>query len=349
MVQQLQPATVESITVMDGAHVVGIDIGGTNLRLALADSAGAIVARWSASTTGTHSAQSVVALMLKGIDHLLQEAGLSRNTLRAVAVGAPGITNVEEGVIIATSYLLGWRDVPLRDMLETALGVPAAIDNDVNLAAFGESWIGAAQGVQDFVFFAIGTGIGAGIVLHGNLFYGMRWTAGEIGYMLVPGVTLEPGAQDTPGALELLVGGQGIRNQWQKMWDKSKTQLPKDLTATQIFDEALNNGDTLAQAILQQSARAIAYAIYNISLILSCPLFVLGGSVGLHPALVNAIRSILEERNGRALPEIKQSALGADAQLAGAILLALNTAQKRSGCKDISIATDVVAINTSVP
>lgn len=327
MVQRFTPPRTEERAAAAHGHVVGIDIGGTNLRVALADSAGAILATWSASTTGTNSAQSVIDLILQGVDHLLRETALPRSALRAAAAGAPGITDIDTGVVLATSYLLGWRDVPLRDMLESALRLPVAVDNDVNLAALGERWAGAAQGVRDFVFLAIGTGIGAGIVLNGNLFHGMQWTAGEIGYMMVPGVTEEPIHQDDPGPLESLAGGEGIRSHWEKIWDRSKTALPENLTATQIFDYAASGGDPLAQAILQQSARAIAYAAYNIFLILSCPLIVFGGSIGLHPALLGAAQEVLRQRNTRALPQFAVSALGADAQMAGAVCLALDTAR----------------------
>ena len=99
---------------------------------------------------------------------------------------------MDEGIVIATSYLMGWRDVPLRALLEARLGVPAAVENDVNTAAIAESQIGAGQGMRDFVFLAVGTGIGAGIVLNGRLFHGMNWSAGEIGYMLVPGTSVKP-------------------------------------------------------------------------------------------------------------------------------------------------------------
>jgi len=331
MAQQLNFGAIEPIPFVESSngHVIGIDIGGTNLRLALADSSGTVVAKWSASTAGTRSAQSVIDLIVEGVGHLLQQCSLPQSALRAVAAGVPGVTDVDAGVVIATSYLMGWRDVPMRALLESALDVPAAVDNDVNLAALGESWAGIAKGMRDFVFLAVGTGIGAGIVLNGALFHGMGWTAGEIGYMLVPGASEEPVEDDEPGALEGLAGGEGIRSQWQNEWGKDKTSLPKDLTATQIFDCAANDGDPLAQAILHQSARTLAYAIYNMSLILSCPLFVLGGSIGLHPALCSATEAILHERNGRSLPQLTRSALGADAQLTGAIRLALNTAMAR--------------------
>ena len=173
-------------------YVVGADIGGTSLRLALAGMDGKILGKWTVSTAGIRDPHKVVSLIQEGVDDLLQQNSVPRSLLRAVAAGAPGVTNVDEGVVIATSYLMGWRDVPFRALLEAKLGVPVAVDNDVNVAAIAESKIGAARGVKDFVFVALGTGIGAGIVLNGQIFHGMNWSAGEIGYLLVPGTPVTP-------------------------------------------------------------------------------------------------------------------------------------------------------------
>jgi glucokinase len=312
----------------DSSYVVGADIGGTNLRLGLADGHGTIVARWSASTTGIRNPDAVVALVSDGIEAMLRQTSVPRNSLRAIAAGAPGVTDVDQGIVIATSYLMGWRDVPLRALLEAALGVPASIDNDVNLAAIGESWAGAARGTSDFVFLAIGTGIGAGIMLNGQIFRGHGWTAGEIGYLLVPGTSEEPVERGKPGALEAIVGGEGIKAQWESRWSETATPLPKSATATQIFDHALEH-NPLALQILEDASRTLAYAIYNISLILNCPLFVLGGGVGVHPALCDATANILAQRSARVQPQLIRSALGSEAQLAGAIRLALDTIDSR--------------------
>jgi glucokinase len=307
-------------------YVVGVDIGGTSLRLALANSAGVLVDRWSASTIGARDAGTVVGVIREGVDLLLRTASLTQDSLSAIAVGAPGVTNTDSGVVIATSYLMGWRDVPLREMLETEFGVPASVENDVNLAAIGELSAGAAQDNSDFVFLAVGTGIGAGIVLNGQLHRGSIWTAGEIGYMLVPGVSEAPVERGKPGALEGFVGGEGIKAQWQSRWSNDLTTLPSDASPTQIFDHALE-GNALAQQVLELAGRTLAYAIYNVSLILNSPLFVLGGSIGIHPALSDACRVVLDERRARVQTRLVCSTLGADAQLVGAVFLAIETAQ----------------------
>ena len=319
----------ESSAAKDGGYVAGVDIGATNLRLALANLAGTVVARWSSSTVGIRDPQAVIALIREGIRELLAAVSAPCGALHAVAAGAPGITNVDSGVVIATSYLMGWRDIPLRTLLEDALGAPAMVDNDVNLAAIGEHWIGAAQGVQDFVFIGIGTGVGASIMLNGVPFRGCGWGAGEVGYMLVPGITEFQSEPGEPGGLERIIGGDGIKAQWQSIWRAGKTSLPKDLTATQIFDHALT-GDPLAQSLLDQTARMLAHAVYNMHVVLDCPLFVLGGGVGVHPGLCRATEEMLDQLKMRDHPRLITSALGPDAQQMGALRLALDLARRSS-------------------
>jgi glucokinase len=329
MTQQQAGSTIaaqeESSAAKDGGYVAGIDIGGTNLRLALANRSGTVVARQSSSTVGIRDPHAVIALIHEGIRELLESLSAPCSALHAVAAGAPGITNVDSGVVIATSYLMGWRDIPLRALLEDALGAPATVDNDVNLAAIGEHWIGAAKGVQDFVFIGIGTGVGASIMLNGVPFRGSSWGAGEIGYMLVPGIKEFQSKPGEPGGLESIIGGDGIRSQWKSIWRADKTSLPNDLTATQIFDCALT-GDALAQSLLEQTARMLSQAVYNINLVLNCPLFVLGGGVGVHSGLCKATEEMLNRLKMRDQPKLITSALGADAQQMGALRLALDLA-----------------------
>ncbi|HTJ29616.1 MAG TPA: ROK family protein [Acidobacteriaceae bacterium] len=311
-------------------YVLGIDIGGTNLRLALADSNAAILNTWSRNLQQSPDPASVVALICEGAQSLLQEAGLPPSSLIACAAGAPGITDTDRGVVLATSYLLGWRNVPLQALLEEALNIPAAIDNDVNIAALGEFHAtehDKHKDARNFVFLAIGTGIGAGILLNGQLHRGETFSAGEIGYMLVPGVSEIPAAEDEPGALESRIGGTGLRNQWRTLWNPSQTRLPIDAAPTEIFAEAAT-GAPLATQLLDSSARILAYAIYNIALVLNCRLFVLGGGAGMHPAFLTSVQQHVNARNPYAPITVLASTLGPAAQLAGAVHLALETAAR---------------------
>jgi glucokinase len=146
--------------------------------------------------------------------------------------------------------------------------------------------------------------------------------------MLVPGTSVKPVERGEPGALEDIVGGEGIKAQWQSAWREDLTQLPRELVATEIFDHAAA-GDVLARSVLSKSAQTLAYAIYNLAVVLNCPLFVLGGSVGMHPAFWKATQEILELRDKRVQPKLVRSTLGPDAQVNGAICLAIETALSR--------------------
>jgi glucokinase len=308
-------------------HVIGVDIGGSNLRVALADMTGRIIGKWTASTRSTSSPEMVISQIQKGSYDLLKQAAIPRSSLLAVAAGAPGVTDRRAGVVFSTSYLKGWKNVPFGRLLESALRVPATVENDVKLAAIAENWVGAANGIPDFVFLAIGTGIAAGIFVNGQLVHGADWVAGEVGYLIVPGTPQAPAKQGSPGPLESRIGGEGIRRYWLGLNSQQKNAgRNHDLSATGIFYHALT-GNRRAKAVLEQSARILAFAIYNISTVLNSSLFVLGGGVGTNGPLLAATRRILEPYTQPARPKLIASALGADAQLIGAIRLALDKAE----------------------
>lgn len=302
-------------------YVGGVDLGGSNIRLALADLEGKIAARWTVSTRGNRTPSRIVSLIHSGLVKLLRQAQIPRAKLRAIGLGAPGITDVQAGIVLSAPHLSGWHMVPLRDLLESKLKVPAVIENDVNVAAVGESWTGSAKGISNFVFIAIGTGIGAGIYINDRLYHGSDWAAGEVGYLLVPGASVSPILIERPGSLESTIGGNGIERAWRKLFPGGRNGN-QHLRATEIFDLALR-GDSGARALLHLSAQVLAHAITNISLLLNTSLVVLGGAIGTSEPLLRATREILE-RNDFARPRLAISMLGADAQLHGAIRLALD-------------------------
>jgi glucokinase len=305
--------------------VAAVDIGGSNLRVALADLSGNIVGRWNASTKATSSPEMVIAQIERGIERLFRQASSSPGSLLSMAVGVAGATDSKKGHVLATSYLKGWKDVPLRQMLESRLRVPAAIENDVRMAALGEHWRGVARGVKDFVFLAIGTGIGAGVLANGKLIHGAYGTAGEVGYMLVPNANENPARPGEPGALESLLGGDGIQRRWLSV--SSDGASARNLTATEIFARA-DAGDPLAKRLLDQSAKLLAHTVYNISLVLNSAVFVLGGGIGVSASLRDASNRILAKYNTPSRPKLVISSLGTDAQLTGAIWLALTMAKR---------------------
>ena len=305
-------------------YVLGADIGGSNVRLALADLNGTVIGRWGASLRTERGPKAVVEMVSSGITQLTQQQKVPLKKILQLAAGAPGITDVTAGRVLSAPNLTGWNDVPLRDLLQTKTGIPTMIENDVNLGALGENWAGAARNADNFVFLSIGTGAGAGVVLNGRLHHGATWSAGEVGYMLVPGLPDDPPATDRPGALETAIGGHGIERGWM---DQARPNRSASIRATDVFDLAAS-GDRKAREFLNRAAGHLAMAVTNLSLVLDLSLVVLSGGTGGHPALLQAVQRRLE-RNQFARPTLVLSALDGEAQLYGAIWLALQAAEAR--------------------
>lgn len=305
-------------------YVIGADIGGSTVRLALADLSGAIVGHSSAGLRSNRSPEAVTSIIAAGIQQLSRDHKVTEKKILAIAAGAPGITDVNAGRVLSAPNLTSWHDVPLRDLLQDKTGIPTIVENDVNLAALGESWRGAARDVANFVFLAIGTGAGAGVVLDGRLHHGATWSAGEVGYMMLPGLSSEAPAHLRVGALESVIGGRPIEQAWAEL--DGAAASGKKLTATAIFNLAAEGNDR-AREVLSRTAGFLAMAITNLSLVLDLSLVVLGGGVGSHPALVESTRRALE-RNEFARPHVVVSRLGPAAQIYGAIWLALQAAEE---------------------
>lgn len=310
-------------------YVAGVDIGGTTLRIALADLNGKVLGKSSVLMEADSNPQNVVNWIASGIRQLLGQYRIPRKKLLMICAGAPGITDVRNGIVISAPNLCRWKHVPLRKMLEASIEVPATIENDVNLGAIGEHASGTARGVKDFVFLAIGSGIGAGIFVNGSLYHGAHWTAGEIGYLYNP-LNGEPHMDvNRPGALESLIGGRAIEDAWRKKLNQNgpRERRLRSLKATEVFDLA-ESGNAKASEILKHTAGILAGAISTLGLILDTSLVVLGGGVGDHPALVEATTRILAQ-NQFARPKLVLSRLGRDAQLCGSIWLGLRMTENR--------------------
>ncbi len=307
--------------------VVGVDIGGSQVRVALADLNGSIVGKWSKATPADRTPEGIARLITAGIRELRRQNRIPSRKLLALGAGAPGITDVRAGIVLSAPCLSRWQNVPLRQLLERNTRIPTAVENDVNLGALGESWCGSARGAKNFIFLAMGTGVGAGLFVNGHLYHGSDWAAGEIGYLHVPGTAEMPLAIARPGPLESVIGGHGIQRSWRKLCaGKGKhRRLSLRLKPTEVFDQALS-GQPESRQLLEQTARILAAVIANVSVILNPSLVVFGGGIGTNPSLFEATRRILE-RNEFARPRLALSLLGPDAQLFGAIRLALDQAR----------------------
>lgn len=252
---------------------------------------------------------------------LLRKQKKTRGQLLAVVVGVPAITNVEEGSVLSISTLEGWRSVPLRAMLSKIANCLVIVENDMNLAALGEHYCGAAQAEKNFVFMKIGTNVGAGVFLSGRIHHGSQWSAGEIAYLRLPSISRRQPTIHEFGELEMVLTSSGILKSWQEESGKA-SRTGREIDAVGILNLA-QAGDVRAEKIVRQRAEIVADIIVNLSLILNPGLILLGGEIGSHPALIDLVRKQLEG-DEFAVTKVGASAPGNRAVLWGAISLALD-------------------------
>jgi glucokinase len=306
-------------------YVAGIDVSANLIRVGIADLSGQLLGESTAETGEKTWPMAVVERMVSLLAALREELRIPAKRLLAVGVAAPGITDVDAGMVVSVPSMQGWENVPLGSLLAEKLRVPVIVENDVNLAALGEHSYGIAQGERNFVFVHIGRGVGAGLIVNGQIHHGPEWTAGEIGYLLVAGGSVQPVRKSQVGALEAAIGTSGIERQWRESIARSGEAGLENLTSGDILDRAAL-GDARARAIVDKAADCLALACSCLSLILNCSLIVFGGELGMHPALLQAASARLEEHDF-AHPRLAITQLGAKAQLQGALRLALHSAE----------------------
>ena len=263
--------------------------------------------------------EAICSSISEAIRILLRRHKMTKDQLLIVVVGAPAITNVDEGVVLSISTLQEWRSVPLRAMLSKIVGCPVLVENDTNLASQGERLCGAAKDETNFIFISIGTNVGAGIVLNGSLYHGSQWSAGEIGYLRLPNTSRKNPTIHEFGELETVLSSSGIVASWV---DSAKDSPDKKRVNARTILDLAQVGDKRAERIIQQRASIVSDIIVNLSLILNPNLILLGGEVGSHPELIRLVKKQLEGSEF-AVTRIETSMLGDRAVLWGAIASAL--------------------------
>jgi len=305
-------------------YVAGIDISEGLIRAGLADLAGRLLAESSIEIGEKSWPMAVVEQMVALLAALRESQRIPAKRLLGVGVSAPGITDVDAGLVVSVPSMPGWENVPLGTLLAEKIRVPVVVENDVNVAALGEHSYGIAQGERNFVFIHIGRGVGAGLFINGQLHHGPEWTAGEIGYLLVPGSAVQAVRKSQVGALEAAIGISGIERQWRELFPADADGLAH-LGSVAILDRALE-GDPRAQRIVDRISEYLAMVCSYLSLILNCSLIVFGGEVGMHPALLQAVSARLAEHDV-AHPRLAVTQLGPNVEMRGALCLALQAAE----------------------
>ena len=270
-------------------YVLGIDIGGTNLVVGcVAEDGSALHALGTEPTQAEAGAGDVVDRLIALADNAI--ASLRRNVPGAeivgVGVGAPGPLDTKQGIVLLTPNL-GWVNLPLRQIIENRLGLPTALDNDANCAVLGEWWVGAAHGTRHAIGITIGTGIGGGLILDGDLYHGASDVAGEIGHMTIDteGRRCKCGNY---GCLEAYASGPNIALRAVEAIEAgAESRLPQyvdgdlgRITAQTVY-QAAYDGDELALEVVTDTARFLGAGIANLLNVFNPEVVVICGGVTL--------------------------------------------------------------------
>jgi predicted NBD/HSP70 family sugar kinase len=302
------------------ACIGGIDLGPTRTRLAVADLRGEPLAHDVIATPSRMAPETLLLRLADALRRLMREANLPPDRLIAVGAGAPGAVEFDDGIVTEAPNLRNWSRVPMREILERALGVPTIVENDVNLAILGERWRGAAKGHQNCVYITVGTGIGAGIIVEGVLHRGHHFMAGEIAFMCMGAQYVDSGVVR---CLESLASLKALADRS----PGSERRDPAEAVAEMLA--AAGNGDRAARKAVAEAAVLIGMAVANLAVVVDPSLVVLAGAmVTQSELLVQEVRRVVG-RVVPATPEIVVSALGKEAPLWGCLLVAGNEARVR--------------------
>lgn len=316
-------------------YIIGIDIGGTMIKGALFDLQGGLIKKDETSTRAEKGQEKFIENIISFVNLLQKETGKASS----LGIGIAGVLDKERETLLESPNLPLLKNVPLKKLLESELGIPVFIENDANIAALGELWAGDGKGIDNFLLLTLGTGIGSGLILNGDLWTGETGKAGEFGHAVVN----PDGAQcacGKKGCLEAHSSGSAMvrmaREALAKGRESSLQNLyknnPDALTPKAIYTEA-KNGDELCLEIFKEAARFLAIAISDVNNLLDIHNFIIGGGVSKASHIFEA--GLREEVKKRVFSVSKEkiriiiSKLGNDAGIFGAGYLAKNGV---SGC-----------------
>lgn len=262
------------------APVVGIDLGGTNVQVGVVGRDKKVLGRAKRKSKPEEGRDALINRIVDGIEEACKEARIKVSDLDAVGIGAPGIIEPKSGTVIE-AVNLRWNDVPLADLLGKKTGKPVFVDNDVNVAVYGENRLGAGENSRDLLGVWLGTGIGGGLILNGELYYGSFFSAGEIGH-----VTLFPGNPPGSRSFEQNCSRTSVVERLVKLIRSNhKSVIPSlvddDLSQikSKTVAKAYEMGDELTVEVVNSAAELVGIAIAGVVTLLSLGRVVLGGGL----------------------------------------------------------------------
>lgn len=313
---------------------IGIDLGGTNIKIGCFDSDLKLLAKTSVPTEADFGPEHVVKNISKVTKELLAQSGKSPDDLRAIGIGTPGPANYAEGIVTRATNMPKFKNTPLRDMVAQKLDKPAILENDANAACWGEFVLGAGKDVTDMAFFTLGTGIGGGIVSEGKLLRGPAGNAAELGHIIIypDGRLCNCGQRGCAEAYASATNTAKRATEAIKAGEKSSLKEVLDergeITCKNVYDH-LKTGDKLAKKITDETAKALAVLCINVLHTTEPARIVFaGGMIAAGDILLNRIKDYFNEHIWslkKETVEICFATLGEDAGIIGAAALAKET------------------------
>lgn len=303
-------------------YALGIDIGGTKTVFALTDLNGDVVA-YQKSPSHREGLSPLENIKIEA-KKFLSSCGFEQSEIVGTGIGVPGVVDYKTGVV-ASAPALSWTDINIKAAFESFLPGPVYVDNDVNMGVIGEKWKGSGRAHGDVVFIAVGTGIGAGLVLNGSVHRGSGGYAGEIGYLPVDPLTTEQTRFEDFGALEKFASGSGIVLQARALAEQHPDSSIRDantITSEEIFAAAAS-GDVLAERLVDLLIKHTAYALSSVVALINPDVIVIGGGVA---QAGDRLFEGIQDRVSQLVPipvSIVPAGLGSDAGAIGAALAAL--------------------------
>jgi glucokinase len=303
---------------------VGVDLGGTAIKVGLCDEQGKLLQTYEGPTGTEHGSEVVLDNIAQYVRKLVQESPYEWEQVAGIGAGIAGFMDIPEG-FIKLSPNLGWRNVPVKKILEEKLGKPVKIDNDANVAALGEAWSGAGAGVPNVVCYTLGTGVGGGIIINSRIIQGFNGSAGELGHItIVPDLEAIECGCGRKGCLETVSSATGIIRMAKEAVERGEhtsLALVDNIMAKDVFDAA-KTGDEVALRIINRAAMYIGKSMATVSVIVNPQRFIVGGGVSkAGDILFDAIRKYYYEcaqESAKEGVDIVPAVLGNDAGVVGA-------------------------------
>jgi glucokinase len=261
-------------------YYLGVDLGGTNMTVGLIDQSNKVVGRLKKPTRSFEGGDRVLERIVKTSQKLAEKHGLEMREIRGLGIGGPGAIDIDKGLVINAPNL-GWKNFNVIDALSKPLGIPVAVDNDVNVAVYGEKVAGAARQYNDVFGFWMGTGVGGALVLNGKLYYGAFLTAGEIGHTI-----LHPGAAWGRRTLENCASRTNIARLIVELVRANNPSIVTELVEgdydrvrSRVIAKAVAAKDDVVCRVVREAAHFTGLAVANMVTVLSLPCVVLGGGL----------------------------------------------------------------------